>query len=178
MNGIRGMRAGAAALALGTALAGCGDLLGTENRKPDEPGITFDEPGIYPVLVVARQTADSATLELHLKRVRVTERVASFQGELTFNAATLALGGVRVADGITGATNERKAGTLRFAGVATSGIDGSQVLSLSFATHAPVTAESFELNVEEIVASDDFMNLAPRLQMQGRHPRLTRTPLQ
>ncbi|HEX8395786.1 MAG TPA: hypothetical protein VF665_25760 [Longimicrobium sp.] len=178
MNGIRGVRL-AAALVLGTALAGCGDLLGTEKKgEPAEPAITFTEPGIYPVLVVAQQTADSARLELHLKRVAVTERVASVQGELKFDATKLALGAVTVGDGITGATNETTAGTLRFAGVATAGIDGGAVLTLSFATRAPVAAEAFELNVEEIIASEDFVNLGSRVRMQGRTPRLTRVPLQ
>lgn len=178
MNGFRGMRLTAAALGLGTALSGCGDLLGTE-KKPESagPAITFTEPGIHPVIVVAEQTADSVRLELHFRRVATPERVASFQGELRFDPARLKLGAVRVADGITGATHETAAGTLRFAGVSTAGIDGSMVMTLAFATGTPVVAESFELSVEEIIAAEDFQNLGARLRMQGPHPRFSRVPL-
>jgi hypothetical protein len=178
MNEFRGMRLTAAALGLGAALAGCGDLLGTEKKEESSgPAITFTEPGIHPVIVVAEQTADSARLELHFRRVATPERVASFQGELRFDPARLTLGAVRVADGITGASHQTAAGTLRFAGVSAAGIDGSMVLTLSFATGAPIVAEAFELGVEEIIAAGDFQNLGARVRMQGRRPGLSRTPL-
>lgn len=133
------------------------------------------EAGIYPVLVVVDETAAGATVELHLKRVDVAERIASYQGELVYDPAALTVSAGRIPAGITGSWNETRRGTLRFAGVAVGGIDAGPVLALTVSTTRPLAAEAFQLRLEELVSATGFGDLAPRIRQDGPHPALSRT---
>lgn len=167
-----GPRAAVALLGLG-ALLGCSDLLGLQ-KMTEEPDEVLSS-GIHPLLFVAEQTDESATVELHLARVDVEARIASFQGELKYDGAQLTLSDVQVPRGITGMWNEPDKGRIRFAGVSVEGIDGGAVLSLSFETSNAIRADHFELVMEELVASEAFQDLAPQLMQEGTRPRLSRT---
>jgi hypothetical protein len=145
------------------------------DSRPVEPRRVRQEAGIYPVLVVTDETAAGATVELHLKRVDVAERIASYQGELVYDPAALTVSAGRIPAGITGSWNETRRGTLRFAGVAVGGIEAGPVLTLTVATTRPLAAEAFRLRMEELVSATGFGDLAPRLRQEGAHPALSRT---
>lgn len=168
-------RLGLAAVGIGLGtLLGCGDLLGSGPRPgPEKPAV--QEAGIHPVLVLAGQRDGEATVELHLQRVQVAERIGSYQGWLRYDAGRYTLQAASIPRGITGAANEPQAGTIRFAGIAVEGIDGGAVLSLRFSTRGPVTAEGFELSLEELVASEGFADLKPRVRQLSAQPRLSRS---
>jgi hypothetical protein len=124
--------------------------------------------------VVAGEAAGAATLELHLKRVAMTEKVASFQGQLTYDRATLRLTGASVPAGITGAWNEVRPGVVRFTGVSVDGVAEGAVLVLQFAATAPVAEGALTLAMEEIVAAEGFANLKSKLQQRGASPSLAK----
>ena len=132
---------------------------------PGEP--QFTEPGIHPVLVVAAQNATTATMQLQLKRVAVAEKIASFQGELSYDTTQLRLIDASVPSRITGAWNEVRPGTVRFTGLSVSGIDSGSVLNLRFSATKAVAADALSLKMEEIVA-DDFADLKPKLRRSPR----------
>lgn len=172
----RARRLGAASLVLALALAapaGAEPRM-TEPGPPASRSAGAQEPGIYPVLFVTDETGTGATVELHLKRVEVADRIASYQGELVYDPAALTVSAGRIPAGITGSWNETRRGTLRFAGVAVGGIEAGPVLSLTVATARPLAAEAFRLRVEEVFSAAGFQNLAPRLRQDGAHPALTR----
>lgn len=139
-------------------LAGCKDAVGSQ-----EPDVLAGlDPGIHPVMVVASQSGNTATLELHLKRVKVDASIASFQGELSYDASAMKLTGAELPQGIMGSWNETAPGTVRFAGAALEGIGDRAVLVLRF-TGKGVRAESFRVMMEEIVSAAGFENLASSL---------------
>ena len=150
------------AVSLALVLSACTD---EDKNLPGEP--LFTEPGIHPVLVVAAQNANSATLQLQLKRVAVAEKIASFQGEISYDTTQMRLADASVPSQITGAWNEVRAGTIRFIGLAVGGIDSGAVLNLRFSATKPVAAEALSLKMEEIVA-EDFADLKPKLRRSPR----------
>ena len=157
-------------LAFSALLLACADSGG--GAGPLGPDLTV--PGIHPVVVVASQTASAATLELHLKRVDVSDRIASVQGEISYDAASMRLSGASIPSGITGAWNEVRPGVVRFTGVAVEGIEGGAVLELRFAAAAPVREGAVSLRIEEMVAAEGFADLRPSLQLEGTRPALSR----
>jgi hypothetical protein len=165
-------RRAAIAASLAFAVSACSDR---DKSLVSEPA--FAEPGIHPVFVVSSQSATAATVQLQLKRVAVTERIASFQGEIAYDTTQLHLTNAAVPAQITGAWNEVHRGTVRFTGLSVSGIDSGAVLTLQFTSTKPVTAESFSLAIEEIVGADDFANLKPKLHRSPRGAVLLRAPL-
>lgn len=170
----RAGRVHAAAALLGLAtLLGCTDVVGSRNQPA--PAEEVLAPGIHPVLVLTGQRGGRATLELHLRRVQVEGRIASFQGELKYDAGALALAAAGVPEGITGIWNEVEKGTIRFAGISVEGIEDGAVLSLEFTARGEVGAGHFELAMEELVASAGFADLAPEVRLDGGRPRFTRT---
>lgn len=156
-------------------LLGCSDLMGTEQGTVEHP-LLGAEPGIHPVLVVAAEGGGEATLELHLKRVEVASKVASYQGELEYSTGSLTLLGASVPGGITGSWNEVEKGRVRFAGVSLAGIGESAVLTLRFAAQGEVDADAFRLRMEEITATEDFLDLTPAVR-QAERPLFSRSPL-
>jgi hypothetical protein len=158
-----------------TVLLGCSDLLGTEQELALNPFERLD-PGIHPVLVTA-ENGTEARVELHLKRVDVDDKVASYQGELTYDAETLVLSGGEIPSGITGAWNEVEKGKVRFAGVSLGGIEEGAVLTLTFTAQRALDASDFELKMEEIVAVEGFQNLTTRVNQRSAQPLFSRSPL-
>ena len=176
MTAINGRGRWTALAAMVLALGACNDLPSEGKTAQQPPVLRFDEPGIYPVLVVAGQEGETATVELHLKRVEVKDEVASFQGELRYDAKRMTLTGTEIPAGITGASNEAEPGVLRFAGVSLDGIERGAVLTLKLRASAPVAADAFELRMQEIVA-ETFQDLAPQLRQPGTRPLLTHAAL-
>lgn len=157
---------GALALVLGcaeapTAVDGGDDL----TRLP---------PGIHPVLVVTEQGGGEASVTLQLKRVQVQQQVASYQGELTYDAAALTLRDAAVPAGISGMWHEPEQGRIRFAGAAVDGLGEGAVLTLRFATRERVEAADFSIGMEELVSTESFGSLTAQVQPRER-PLLTRT---
>jgi hypothetical protein len=152
----------AIAASLALLISACTD---EDRNLPGEP--QFTEPGIHPVLVVAAQNASSATMQLQFKRVAVAEKIASFQGEISYDTTEMRLTDASVPSRITGAWNEVRPGTIRFTGLAVSGIDSGAVLNLQFSATKPVVAAALSLKMEEIVA-EDFVDLKPRLRRSPR----------
>lgn len=161
------------ALALGLGLlAGCEDAV-----QPQEPSILEGlAPGIHPIVVLASKSGNSAAVELHLRRVGVEAKIASFQGELTYAADRLTLAGAELSPGVMGAWNESAPGKVRFAGAAMDGVGDGPVLRLRFTATGSVTGDAFGVAVEELVSSTDFQDLSPRVVVREQ-PLFSPTPL-
>lgn len=144
---------------------GLGVLAGCENAvQPKEQSVLEGlAPGIHPVVVLAAAAGDAATVELHLKRVGVDARIASFQGELGYDQEKLTLAGAELMPGVMGAWNESAPGTVRFAGAAADGMGEGAVLTLRFTTKGEVAGGAFRVKVEELVSSTDFQDLSSQL---------------
>ncbi|HEX2079834.1 MAG TPA: cohesin domain-containing protein [Longimicrobium sp.] len=162
---------GAAALLVSAALAAC-ERQPAASQTPDPLGGL--EPGIHPVLVVAAAEG-GAQVELHLRRVQVQGRVASYQGELRYDASVLRLRGAQLPAGVAGAWNEVEPGRVRFAGAAPGGVPDGAVLTLRFAASAPPVRESFAVAMEEVVAHD-FADLTASVS-RAEHPVFSTAPL-
>lgn len=164
---VRWMIAGAV---LAVGLAGCEPASPVAPQPPEEPVA----PGIHPTLVVAAQTGDSAVVELYLRRVQVPDEVASYQGELRYDATRLHLSAAAFPAGAAGVWNEVEPGRLRFAGAAPGGVGDAAVLTLRFARSGPVEAAGFTVAMEEVVAQAAFTPLTSRVVARP-HPYLSTT---
>jgi hypothetical protein len=116
-------------------------------------------PGIYPVMSVASQTSGTAQVDLYLKRVPEGTSLASYQGELTYDANLLTLEHTDLPSGIVGTTNEVTPGHVRFAGAAIEGLGDVALVSLRFTRRGNLTSKSFQVHVEEISGASDFADL-------------------
>lgn len=161
------------ALALGLGL-----LAGCENAvQPQEASVLEGlAPGIHPIVVLTSRAGNAATVELHLKRVGVDARIASFQGELEFATERLTLAGAELSPGVMGAWNESAPGKVRFAGAAMEGLGEGAVLRLRFTAKGAVEGDAFQVKVEELVSSADFQDLSPRV-VAREQPLFSPTPL-
>ncbi|HYW13736.1 MAG TPA: hypothetical protein VE871_17370 [Longimicrobium sp.] len=156
MMRIRGtgwMTTAAAGLALATLLAGT-ELRGMERAAP--------EPGIHPTLVVSEPAAGQARVELVLRRVEMAEQIASYQGEITYDRASMQLRRAEVPAGITGLFNEVSPGRIRFAGVKVDGLGAGGVLVLHVTPTRPLAAEHFRVTITEVAATS-LTILTPRV---------------
>jgi hypothetical protein len=166
-----------AAVLLGAGLLiGCTDPLSSAGRTPDSPETEELLPGITPILVITAQTATTITVELHLRRVEMDERIASFQGQLRFDAGTMSLDAAQIPQNITGAWNGTETGTVRFAGVALQGIVDAAILTLTFATSTPAEGAAFEIMMEEVIATEGFRDLTSSIRQRDPRAVLSRQP--
>lgn len=168
---VRWTRTVAGAL-LGVGLAACEPAAPVAPEPPTEPL----GPGIHPTLVVASQTGDSAVVELHLRRVQIPDEVASYQGELRYDAARLKLSAAAFPAGAAGVWNEVEPGRLRFAGAAPEGVRDGAVLALRFARSGAVEAAGFSVAMEEVVARNAFAPLTSRVVARP-HPYVLAHPI-
>jgi hypothetical protein len=155
------LRSMALALALGASLPGCADRA----TAPDATGGMPAElaPGIYPLLSVASQTSATAQVDLYLKRVPGDTKLASYQGELTYDAALLTLEHTDLPAGIVGTTHEVSPGHVRFAGAALDGLGDVVLVSLRFSRRGSLTKAAFQVKVEEVSGADDFADLTSQV---------------
>lgn len=148
-------------------LGACGDTI--SNARPGtEPPAEQGPPGITPQMVVVSESADVATVELRLRRVGVTQPIASVQGVLTYDDRALDLAGAETGAGVTGAWNEVRPGVIRFSGVALGGLGDAAVVRLRFSAAAAVRAEQFSVTLEEVIAAEGFENLTTRAAAPGQ----------
>jgi hypothetical protein len=167
-----GLSRRSAALLAGVALAACeGQPVAPQTADP----LAGMGPGIHPVLVVA-PAEGGAQVDLHLRRVQVEVSVASYQGELRYDAGAMRLSSAQLPAGVVGAWNEVQPGRVRFAGVAPSGVGDGAVLTLRFAAASQPARESFGLVMEELIAPD-FAELTDRVS-SPLHPVLSTAPLE
>ncbi|HEX2091742.1 MAG TPA: cohesin domain-containing protein [Longimicrobiaceae bacterium] len=161
------------ALALGVGLTmACKDA-----AQPMEPDVLEGlGPGIHPVVVVAGKSGSTTQVELHLRRVQVEDRVASYQGELEYDTGKLSLVGAELPGGIAGAWNETAPGKIRFAGATLEGIADAAVLVMRFEAKGDVKAGAFKVRMEEVVASVEFRNLTPQV-VSSEQPLFSSRPL-
>jgi hypothetical protein len=125
------------------------------------------ERGIYPLVEVVSETQGAAQVELYLKRVDVADRLASYQGELTYDAAALTLEHTDLPPGLIGSTNEVSPGHVRFAGAALDGVGDVPVLALRFTRHGEVGPQSFGVKVEEVTGATGFADLTAQVSARG-----------
>jgi hypothetical protein len=147
-------------VAAAALLAACSDA--TAPRQDD--GLPRNlERGVYPLISVVSQTRASAEVELSLKRVPAAIMLSSFQGELTYDPAVMALEHTDLPPGIIGSTNETSPGHVRFAGAALDGVGDVPVLSLRFTRHGEIRRESFGVKVEEVTDAQGFADLTSQV---------------
>lgn len=171
MSRMRGR--GAFALVLSLALvAGCKDAV-----QPQEPNVLEGlGPGIHPVVVVASRGGGSASVELQLRRVQTSATVASYQGELEYDARALKLTGAELPKGVMGAWNETSPGKVRFAGAVLEGLADGPVLVLHFTTSGSIRGDGFRVKLEEVVATEGFTDLSPQV-VAREQPLFSASPL-
>jgi hypothetical protein len=156
-------------------LGGCESVVESNAQEPSV--LEGLGPGIHPIVVVANQSADKATVALYLKQVQVTATLASYQGELSYDASALKLEGAELPQGIVGAWNEVKPGQVRFAGAAMTGVSAGPVLTLRFTSKGAVQANAFKLRMEEVVGAANFENLTKQV-VEREQPLFSKTPLE
>jgi hypothetical protein len=156
-------------------IGGCDNVV---ESKAQEPSVLENlGPGIHPVVVVTNQSEGKATVALYLKQVQVTATLASYQGELSYDATAFKLEGAELPQGIVGAWNETKPGQVRFAGAAMTGLSAGPVLTLHFTGKGAVRADAFTLRMEEVVGAANFENLTEKV-VKREQPLFSKTPLE
>ncbi|HEU0014055.1 MAG TPA: hypothetical protein VFQ45_10250 [Longimicrobium sp.] len=119
-------------------------------------------PGIYSLFSVAGQGGGVATVQLHLERVQVPGKIASYQGELTYDTGVLTLKEAELPEGVIGSAREISPGRVRFAGATPDGLEQLPALTMRFARRGEIRRETFKLNIEE-VADEDFGDLTSKV---------------
>jgi hypothetical protein len=157
-------RAAAACAAVALAAA-CADAVAPEQSD----GLPRDlERGIYALVNVASESQSAAQVEVYLKRVPGAIRLASYQGELTYDAAALTLEHTDLPAGMIGTTNEVSPGHVRFAGAALDGVGDVPVLALRFTRKGgTIGQQTFQVKVEEVAGSDGFTDLTQQVSTRG-----------
>jgi hypothetical protein len=151
-------------LALPAVIASCSDA----TAPVSESGLPGNlDRGIYPLVNVVSQTSSTAQVELYLKRVPADVRLASYQGELTYDAAALTLEHTDLPPGLIGSTNEVSPGHVRFAGAALDGVGDVPVLALRFARRGELGAQSFNVKVEEVAGTEGFADLTSQVSTRA-----------
>jgi hypothetical protein len=147
------------------AATACADAVAPEATG----GLPRDlQSGIYSLVDVASETQTSAQVDLYLKRVPGAIRLASFQGELTYDASVLTLEHTDLPTGLIGTTNEVSPGHVRFAGAALDGVGDVPVLALRFTRKGGTIGEqTFQVKVEEVAGSDGFTDLSSQISTRG-----------
>ncbi|HEU0014720.1 MAG TPA: hypothetical protein VFQ45_13625, partial [Longimicrobium sp.] len=70
-------------------------------------------PGIYSLFSVTG-SGPGATVDLYLKQVQVPGRLASYQGEISYDAGTMSLKAAELPEGVIGTAREAAPGRIRF----------------------------------------------------------------
>jgi hypothetical protein len=125
-------------------------------------------PGIYPTIILSAH-GDHTDAALVLKRVQVGDRVAGFQGELTYDRARLHLLSTDFPSGVSGMVNEQPEGTLRFAGASLQGLPDE----VAFVMHLSAAPSSADLVVrlQEVSAAETLANITGRV-IVAPHPQV------
>ncbi|HEY0019367.1 MAG TPA: hypothetical protein VGC13_23905 [Longimicrobium sp.] len=169
-NRIRARRWAAAAAVL-ALLGGCDNTLQTQTETP------ILAPGVHAVVVVPPAAPGSPTeVQLHLRREGVVTPIASYQGELRYDASLLTVQGGAFPAGVMGAWNEVEPGRVRFAAAAPDGLGGSLALTLRATPRGEIGESAFQVRMQELVGAAAFEDLTPRF-VDRAHPLFSTTPL-
>jgi hypothetical protein len=144
-------------LALSVGCSDAGDPNGVDGGLP-----TLTEAGFYPLLTAQPAEGEASVLVLSLKQVPGGIEVASVQGEIQYDAATLQLAQATLPEGVEGDVEEVSPGRLRFVGTLMQGAAEPPLLRLTFRgrekTVAP-TREMFAVRFEEVTGGADFADM-------------------
>jgi hypothetical protein len=148
MSSLRRPAALAFVLVLAAASA-CADQ--RENIAGIPPGAA---DGLYPQLVIAGPTASATEVRVSLLRKPAGTRLGSFQGELTYDAASLRFERATLPSGVDGVADAAAPGRIRFVGTALDGVGETALVELRFTRIGQVRPESFGVVFEEVTAAD------------------------
>jgi hypothetical protein len=134
---------------------------------PPEPPVE-QAPGIYPTIIVSAH-GDHTDAAVVLRRVQIGERVAGFQGELTYDRSRLHLLSTDFPAGVSGMVNEQPEGTLRFAGASLQGLP-NEVAFVMHLSSAPSAAD-LAVRLQEVSAAETLANITGRVVVMP-HPQV------
>lgn len=132
-------------------------------------------PGIHAVLAIpGLETAAPSQItrvRLHLVEVAQEQTVASWQGELRYDAEGMEILDAAFADGLVGAWHLVEPGRLRFAGIALEGLKGTAALELTVRAGRVPRRGDFTVKLEEVVGREGFAVLTGQV-VQGQETRV------
>jgi hypothetical protein len=117
--------------------------------------------GLYPQIVVSGSAPSVAEVKLSLLRKPKGVRLGSYQGEFTYDPATLTLEGWSLPEGAEGAVNAETPGRLRFVATAVEGVGEDPLVTLRFYRRGAISAANLGVLFEEVSAAADFSDLTP-----------------
>ena len=147
-------------------MLGCADAnqQGADGALP-----TLTEPGIYALLASRPSSDGQGEVSLSLKQVPGGIELASAQGELEYDAATLKLAGSTLPDGIEGDVVEVSPGRVRFVATLVQGVAEPVLLRLQFSgREKPVTLkrEMFSVRLEEVTGGADMADVTSTVRSE------------
>jgi hypothetical protein len=147
-------------LALGCADAG-------QSGSTDGVLPTLTEPGFYPLLSAQAPAQGQSAVTLSLKQVPGGIELASVQGEIEYDAATLQLARVSLPAGLEGDAVEVSPGRVRFVGTLVQGVAETPLLHLVFTGRdkpAVLAKEMFSVRFEEVTGGADLADLTSTIR--------------
>ena len=152
-------------LALVSGIGACEDEATNPAGLAEEgiPDLEALEPGIHTVFLAPSLTSahrgEPLSMSVHLLGVGIEEEIASYQGEIRYDSGKVQIGTIGVPDGLMAVWNQVEEGLIRFAGVAIEGLSTSPILLFELTSDGPVHPSDFEVEIEEIIASEGFKDL-------------------
>lgn len=155
-------------------MLGCSDA-GTPNDSGGLPTLT--EPGFYAMLSARPGSDETSEVTLSLRQAPGSIEVASVQGEVEYDAATLKLAATALPEGIEGDVEEVSPGRVRFVATLLQGAAEPALLELRFEPRDKPTApvrEMFTVRLEEVTGGPDLADLTSTVRsdrllfVQGR----------
>lgn len=141
-------------------LIGCSDAGNPNNRDGALPTLT--DPGFYPLLSMQAAAEGESVVTLSLKQVPGGIELASVQGEIQYDAATLQLARATLPQGVEGDAFEVSPGRVRFVGTMGEGVTETPLLNLVFTGRdkaAEPKREMFTVRFEEVTGGADLADL-------------------
>ena len=142
-------------------LLGCRDAQRAVATDFDIP--TPGEAGFYPALGIMLSDG-GVVANLGLVQVGSALDLASYQGELQYDAETLELEEASFPEGVNGAVFEVSPGKLRFVGTAEAGLGAAPMLTLRFGAGAEIKRGTVSVQIEEVTAAGDLADLTTRVK--------------
>jgi hypothetical protein len=122
--------------------------------------------GLHPQIQVVGGAARSGELRVWLLRKPSGTRLGSYQGELTYDAASLRVVGSRFPDGADGVVNAAAPGRMRFVGTALDGVGEEPLLVVRFERRGAIVPEALGVTFEEVTAATDLADLSGALRAE------------